>query len=94
MTTYIAYRHGSNAANQSMRQVAPVLVVEAESADAARDKAREIVNCYNNQYLSIKPASRCSAADRQEASHATEARELLAAGDQEAWESFVARSGN
>jgi hypothetical protein len=51
MTSYLVYRHGSNAANQSMTPTMAVAIIDAETEDAAREVARENVNCYANQYL-------------------------------------------
>lgn len=76
MPEFIIFRHGSNKANQSMRQVMPVFACEAEDSDAAKQKAVDAgVDCYNNQYLSWKHASRCKASERQEAA---ENMEMLA----------------
>jgi hypothetical protein len=67
MTTYIIYRHGSNAANQSMTPTMVVGSVEAETKEAALKHAEENFTCYNNQRFEIKPASKCSKRDQQEA---------------------------
>lgn len=76
MPSYVIFRHGSNAANQSMRQVKPVFACEAVDSDEAKQKARDAgVDCYNNQFLSWKHASRCKAAERLEAA---ENMEMLA----------------
>lgn len=53
MTSYLIYRHGSNAANQSMTPVSAVGIVDAESPEEARRIAAENINCYNNQHLSL-----------------------------------------
>lgn len=51
MNSYLIYRHGSNAANQSMTPVAAVAIVDAASeADAIRI-AGENLTCYNNQFF-------------------------------------------
>lgn len=54
---YYVYRHGSNAANQSM-DPGPRLVaeVEAESEEKACDLASQRVTVYNNQCLSARLA--------------------------------------
>lgn len=76
----VVFRHGSNAANQSMRLVAPVFICEATDGAAAKSAAEAAgVNCYNNQHLSWNFASRCKAADCQEAREATEALKQEAA---------------
>ena len=78
--TFVIFRHGSNAANQSMRQVAPVFICEAVDSDAAKQAARDAgVSLYNNQYLSWKHASRCKASERQEAREYMEAHALESA---------------
>lgn len=64
MTTYVIFRHGSNAANQPMTPRALVAVVEDASADAAVAACE--VECYNNQHLEAKLASRLTAAEREE----------------------------
>lgn len=53
MTSYLIYRHGSNAANQSMTPKMAVGIVEAETYDEARRIACEQVNCYANQHLEL-----------------------------------------
>ena len=62
MTTYVIYRHGSNKANQSMCNKAPVAVLEAPSRKAAIEQAFELKNSgrftvYNNQFLSAASRS-------------------------------------
>jgi hypothetical protein len=64
MTTYAIFRHGSNAANQSMTQRMLVDVREATSAERAKQDCG--VNCYNNQFLSAKPVSKLTASEREE----------------------------
>lgn len=67
--TYIVYRNGSNAANQSMTQSMPVGAYEGvgetaiqRGADATEKAAAEHI-VYVNQWLSARPASRCPQAD-------------------------------
>ena len=74
MTTrkYVVYRLGSNAANQSFCNRAPVAVVEAETWRQAVDLAERtlpwsVVGCWNNQTLTAEPFSKCSRADRDNA---------------------------
>lgn len=53
MTDYLIYRRGANAANQSGRDNAPVLIVNgADSADSAIAIAKNHVDTYANQRLS------------------------------------------
>ena len=65
--SYIVYRHGSNAANQEMTPVAPVYCVEARNRAEALRLARESgeFTTYNNQHLTVKAATRCTAEERQ-----------------------------
>lgn len=68
MPRYIIKRHGSNAANQSMKNVKVLGTVEADSADEARTKAAERWSCYNNQRFEvIDMTGRTRKADREEA---------------------------
>lgn len=53
MTSYLVYRHGSNAANQSMTPTSAVAIVDAETQDEAHKIAGENVECYNNQHLEL-----------------------------------------
>ena len=53
MASYLVYRHGSNAANQSMTPVAAVAIVDAATEKDARNLAAECVNCYANQHLEL-----------------------------------------
>jgi hypothetical protein len=53
MASYLVYRHGSNAANQSMTPVMAVAIVDAPTAEGARSVAAENVNCYANQHLEL-----------------------------------------
>ena len=81
MPRYLVYRHGSNAANQSMRDTAPVAIVEAKSANEAcaveSDPKPTIhssawlalnsdVTLYANQRVSAVPLSKARKADRRE----------------------------
>ena len=66
MGQYLIYRHGSNAANQSMTPVMTVCSIEAKSrAEAVQMALESGVTCYNNQRLEARPASRCSREDCQ-----------------------------
>lgn len=72
---FVVFRHGSNAANQSMVLVAPVHYCEAISMEAAKDDARRAgVTLYFNQHLSAKYASRCGKKIVESAIGATERR--------------------
>jgi len=64
---YIVYRHGSNAANQSMTASSPVYCVEARNPAEALKLARESgeFTVYNNQHLSVKASTRVTAEERQ-----------------------------
>ena len=73
IATYVVYRHGSNAANQSRRNKMPVFWVAAMSSDAAKDAAINAgVNCYSNQRLTAEEARDCPEADQFEAQEQTE----------------------
>ena len=78
MTAYLVYRHGSNSANQSLCDCAPVAIVTAISReeacrtespdqptvhDAAWLAADPSVTCWHNQYFSATPVSRARSAD-------------------------------
>lgn len=52
MNSYLIYRHGSNAANQSMTPIAAVAIVDAETEEQAKEIAAENMTCYNNQFFS------------------------------------------
>ena len=69
MATYIIYRRGSNAANQSLCDRAVVGIVEARGAEnaVATAHAELGVTCYANQHLTAKLWSRASNVDREEA---------------------------
>ncbi len=58
MTTYIIYRHGSNAANQSMTPMMVLGSIDAASKKDALSQAAERYTCYNNQRFEAKPISR------------------------------------
>lgn len=51
--TYLVYRRGSNAANQSMTPKMAVAIVTSASRKKAEVMANEFVNCYNNQHLEL-----------------------------------------
>lgn len=74
MTNYILFRHGSNAANQSMTQTAVVGSIMAKTRQDAREKGAELVTVYSNQRIEARPASRCSRAAIEEAQYADMAR--------------------
>jgi hypothetical protein len=63
MSDFIIFRHGSNAANQTMTPVAAVGTEEAETAEQAKAQAAERINCYNNQHLEARPVEDCDDAD-------------------------------
>lgn len=52
MKTYLIYRHGSNAANQSMAPTMAAAIVDANSAEEAKAEALPYITLYANQYLS------------------------------------------
>lgn len=63
LTSYLIYRHGSNAANQSMCNAMPVCIVDAASRQGAIDAVRANhpeITVYANQYLTAIPKSRVS----------------------------------
>lgn len=74
MTLYVIFRHGSNAANQSMRQTAPVGTIVAKNPQDAMKGAFEIIHCYANQTLSVKNKTLVSVEDLNEAQEADELR--------------------
>lgn len=53
MASFLVYRHGSNAENQSMTSVKAVAIVDANDKDTAERIAYQKVNCYNNQRLEL-----------------------------------------
>lgn len=62
---YVVYRHGSNAANQSMCNRTIVGTIKAGSrAEACRLMSDE-VTVYNNQWLSAVPFSRLGKAEQR-----------------------------
>jgi len=62
MPSYLIFRHGSNAANQSMTPVEAVAIVEAASPDSAKAIAADNVTVYANQYLEAVAESDLNAA--------------------------------
>ncbi len=76
MKTFVIFRHGSNAANQSMTQTMPVAVVEAKDRDEAKQIALGFVTLYANQYLESRFASRCKRSEIEEAHQVMEAQQL------------------
>jgi hypothetical protein len=63
MTDYLVYRHGANAANQSVVQTSPLAIVTASSRDEACLKASGHHTVYANQMLSAVPRSRARQSD-------------------------------
>jgi len=53
MTSYLVYRHGSNATNQSMTAVTAVAIIDAETETEARKIAAQNLICYANQFFSF-----------------------------------------
>lgn len=51
MKSYLIYRHGSNAANQSMTPTMAVCIVDAETPGEAKYIAAKNVTVYANQHL-------------------------------------------
>lgn len=87
---YIVYRHGSNAANQSMTPVMPVGIWEAASPEEAIQQAAQDVVVYANQYLTARGYRSASHADQEAASEADYAREI-AAQELAAWQKETAQ---
>lgn len=75
MKTFVIFRHGSNAANQSMTQTMPVAIIEANNRDEAKQIALDTVKLYANQYLEARFASRCKRSEIEEAQQVMEARQ-------------------
>ena len=67
MTIYVAVRHGSNSANQSMCNRAVLFLVDAQDKRVAHSLVMEIETFYNNQRLELIPQSKASKADYMEA---------------------------
>lgn len=67
--SYVVYRHGANAANQSMAQTMPVGIYEGTGRTAAERRAAAIaeaaadVTVYANQWLTAEAAARVSRDD-------------------------------
>ena len=63
-TRYVIYRHGGNAANQSMTQTMPIGIYSGDGATArerrmhACQQAQDEHTVYANQWLGAIPASR------------------------------------
>lgn len=65
-TEYLIYRHGSNGANQSLCNKAPVAIIVARSRREALEKVateRPDITVYNNQFLTATPQSHANADD-------------------------------
>ena len=96
-TEYVVFRHGSNAANQSMTPVMPVgiytgrgVYAEDRREDAKRQAAEE-VTVYANQYLSTRPYALCrfdvrQAAREEQAANQRANEEIEAEAEAWAWE--------
>ncbi len=68
MKTFIIVRHGSNAANQSMRPRKVLGTVQADDSGDAKRIAAETWTVYNNQHLeAIDTAGRTRKDDRDAA---------------------------
>lgn len=65
--SFVIFRHGSNGANQHLCQVMACCTVMARSEAEAKNKARDKVTCYANQYLEAKFATRCKRVDLESA---------------------------
>ncbi len=63
MATFLVYRNGSNAANQSMCNRMAVAIVTAEDASNARSIAEENVTFYANQSSEAVEESEADADD-------------------------------
>ena len=63
-TKYAIYRHGSNAANQSMCPKMLVGTIEATNRKEACKRMYDKVTVYNNQWLSAIPFSRLGKKDQ------------------------------
>jgi len=61
---YAIYRHGSNAANQSLCNKMIVGTIQAGSREEACELMRDKVTVYNNQWLSAVPFSRLGKKDQ------------------------------
>lgn len=66
MTNYLIYRHGSNAANQSMTPVMAIAIVAATSLSAALAATRDQHTVYSNQQLTGVPQSKAKSRDWNE----------------------------
>ena len=88
MATYVLIRHGSNGANQPMTPNMVVGIVEAESADKAKDLAHEKYGRYNNQHFEARLASRCGKTILVEAQEA----ELLFEEEDRHWSGVAGKS--
>lgn len=60
LTNYLIYRHGSNAANQSMTNKLPIAIIEETSKENAVAKALKEHTCYANQFLSAVTESKAN----------------------------------
>jgi len=70
MRTYIVYRYGANTANQPGTFVAVVGQIKSMNRKRALAEAQTKYDPYNNQRLTVRPVSRCSNTDLQEAAWA------------------------
>lgn len=64
MPKFIAVRHGSNAANQSMMLRKVIAVVIAPDEDSAEDSVKANFTFYNNQHLELIRATEASRQDK------------------------------
>ena len=64
MPKFIAVRHGSNAANQSMTMRRVIAVVIAPDEDSAEESVKANFTFYNNQNLELIPAVEASRQDK------------------------------
>lgn len=80
---YVVYRHGSNAANQSMTPSMPIGVYEGVGRTAderhsnAIEQAQEEHTVYANQYLNAQPHNRVSPDDYEGAREYQESQQML-----------------
>jgi len=63
MTNYLIYRHGSNAANQSLTNKLAIDIVEAHNQSEACEIAATRNDCYVNQFFSAVCESRANKED-------------------------------
>lgn len=76
MTNYLIYRHGANAANQSMTPVMAIDIVAAKNKQEAIAISKGQITCYNNQFLSAVAESKANKTDWFEAATEIAIREI------------------